>query len=156
MVGALGLAVRVIRIRGKAETKSCGITFAAAGIKLDQARGPSQQQNEYSGGERVQCADVADLTKSSEMADGVDNVVRRFALRFVDDQGAVKRRGLWLARHALLNFHYRVTKNEGSVAFAAMFAAPGRITGHPYFIDRQNPFPTYGAAGLSFFISLSN
>ncbi len=42
---------------------------------------------------------MADLAESGEVADRVDDVVGGFALRFIDDQGAVERSGLWLAGH---------------------------------------------------------
>ena len=39
---------------------------------------------------------MTDLPKAHEMTNGVDYVVRCFALRFVDDESAVKRLWLWL------------------------------------------------------------
>jgi len=39
---------------------------------------------------------MADLAKPYEMTNGIDYVVRRFALGFVDDESAVKRYWLWL------------------------------------------------------------
>ena len=36
------------------------------------------------------------LAEAHEMTDGVHYIVRCFALRFVDDQGTVKRWWLWL------------------------------------------------------------
>ena len=39
---------------------------------------------------------MADLAKAYQMTDGVDYIVRCFALRFVDDEGAIKRGRLWL------------------------------------------------------------
>ena len=42
---------------------------------------------------------MADLAKSGEVANGVDNVVRSFALRLVDDESAVEGSGLWFAGH---------------------------------------------------------
>jgi len=45
---------------------------------------------------------MADLPEAGEMANRVHDVVRGFALWFVDDQSAVKWSGLWLAGHGLL------------------------------------------------------
>jgi hypothetical protein len=39
---------------------------------------------------------MADLAKTHEVTNGIHYVVRCFALRFVDDEGAVKRWWLWL------------------------------------------------------------
>ena len=46
---------------------------------------------------------MADLAKTGEMTDGVDDVVRGFALRLVDYQGAVEGRGLRLSWHVIGN-----------------------------------------------------
>ena len=45
---------------------------------------------------------MADLPESRKMPHRIHDVVRSLALRLVDDQGAVKRGGLWLARHIML------------------------------------------------------
>ena len=45
---------------------------------------------------------MADLAKSGEVADGVNDVVRRFAFRLVDDQSAVEGSGLWFAGQGLV------------------------------------------------------
>ena len=42
---------------------------------------------------------MADLAESGKVADCVDDVVRGFALRLVDDERAVERSGLWFAGH---------------------------------------------------------
>ena len=63
-------------------------------IKLREPRGPAEQQHQHAGRERIECAEMADLAKSENAASGVHDVVRRSALRLVNDQGAVERRGL--------------------------------------------------------------
>jgi hypothetical protein len=42
---------------------------------------------------------MPDLPESREMTHRIHDVVRSLALRLIDDQGAVKQSGLWLARH---------------------------------------------------------
>jgi len=42
---------------------------------------------------------MADLAESGEVADGIDNVMRRLAWRLVDDERAVEGSGLWFAGH---------------------------------------------------------
>jgi hypothetical protein len=45
---------------------------------------------------------MADLAEAHEMAHGVDYIVRCFALRFVDDEGAVEGHGLRLLGQSLV------------------------------------------------------
>jgi len=45
---------------------------------------------------------MADLAHSGEVADGVDHVVRSFALGLVNDQSAVEGSGLWFAGQGLV------------------------------------------------------
>jgi hypothetical protein len=42
---------------------------------------------------------VPDLPKTRKVAYGVNDIMRRFSLRFIDHKGAVKRRRLRLAWH---------------------------------------------------------
>ena len=102
IVRTLRLAFGVVSVGGKAETEAGGIAFAAAGIKLDEASGAAEEQNEDTGGERIERTEMADLAESGEVADGVHNVVRSFALRLVDDEGAVEGSGLWFAGQGLV------------------------------------------------------
>ena len=46
---------------------------------------------------------MADLAKSGETPNGVDDVVGSFSLRLVNDERAVERSGLWFAGHAADN-----------------------------------------------------
>ena len=93
-VGALRLAFGVVSIGGEAEAEAGGVAFAAAGIKLDEAGGAPEEQDEDAGGERVERSEMSDLTKAGEMANGVDDVMRGLAWRLVDDERAVEGSGL--------------------------------------------------------------
>jgi hypothetical protein len=86
-------------VGGKAETETGGVAFAAAGVELDETRGASKQEDKNAGGKWIERAKMADLAESGEVADGVHDVVRSFALRLVDDQSAVEGGGLWFAGH---------------------------------------------------------
>src|SRR5882762_1890780 len=99
IVGALRLAFGVVSVGGEAETEAGGVAFAAAGIELDETCSFAEQQDEHAGGKRIERAKMADLAHASEVADGVDDVMRGFALRLVDDQSAVEGSGLWFAGH---------------------------------------------------------
>src|SRR5205807_7308876 len=94
-VRSLRPALGIIGVGGKTETDAGGVTFAAAGIELHQARGTSKQEDEDTGGERVERTKMADLAKSGETPNGVDDVVGSFSLRLVNDERAVERSGLW-------------------------------------------------------------
>jgi hypothetical protein len=89
-IRALRLAVGVVGVGGKTETEAGVIALAAAIVELYETCGLSEEQNENAGGQRIECAEMADLAKAYEMTDGIHYVVRCFALRFVDDQGAVE------------------------------------------------------------------
>jgi hypothetical protein len=95
----LWLAFRVVGVGGKAETETGGVAFAAAGVELDETRGAAKQEDKNAGGKWIERAKMADLAESGEVADGVHDVVRSFALRLVDDQSAVEGGGLWFAGH---------------------------------------------------------
>src|SRR5262249_48353113 len=81
--------------------ESGGVALAPAGIKLHEARGLAQQQNQHARGQRIERAQVADLAEAGEMAHGVHDVVRSLSWRLVNDQRAVKRGGLWFAGHSV-------------------------------------------------------
>jgi hypothetical protein len=95
----LRLAFGVVSVGGEAETETGGVAFTAASVKLDETSSFAEQQHKDSGSERIERAKMADLAHASNVADGVDNVVRGFALRLVDDQSAVEGSGLWFAGH---------------------------------------------------------
>src|SRR5205807_4756931 len=63
-VGAEWGAVRVVGIRGEPEAEGAFITLAAASIKLCEARGAAQEQNQNSSGQRIERSQVADLAKT--------------------------------------------------------------------------------------------
>jgi hypothetical protein len=94
-------AIGIVRIGGKAETEGGAISFAAAGIKLGEARGTAEKKDEYSGGERIESAEMADLAEADDAADGVDNIVRSFSGGFIDYERAIEGGGLLLSRHSL-------------------------------------------------------
>ena len=98
-IGALRLAFGIVSVGGEAKTEAGGVAFAAARIKLDEASGFAEEENEDTGGERIERAEMADLTEAGEVADCVNNVVRSFALGLVDDESAVEGSGLWFAGH---------------------------------------------------------
>ena len=97
--GRLRSALGVVSIGGVAETESSGVALATAGVEADKARGFAKEKDEHAGGKRVECAEMADLAEPGKMADRVDDIVRRFALRLVDDERAIEGRRLWLAGH---------------------------------------------------------
>ncbi len=101
-IRACRLPFRVKGVGCVAETETGGVALAASGIETDETRGFAEEQNEDAGGEWIQGTEMADLAEAGEMANRVDDVVGGFALWFVDDQGAVKGSGLWLARHVTL------------------------------------------------------
>jgi len=102
IVRTLRLAFGVVSVGGKAETKAGGVAFAAARIKLDKASGAAEEEYQDASGERIERAEMADLAESGEVADGVNDVVRSFALRLVDDEGTVEGSGLWFAGQGLV------------------------------------------------------
>src|SRR6202040_2454775 len=89
----------VVSVGGEAETETGGVTFAAAGVELDESRGASEKKHQDASGQRIESAEMTDLAETGEVADGIDNVVRGLALRLVDDQSAVEGSGLWFAGH---------------------------------------------------------
>jgi len=97
--GSLCGAFGVVSVGGVTEAEAGGITLAAPGIEAYEARGLAKKKNENAGGKRVERAKMADLAESGKMADGIDDVVRGFAPRLVDDEGAVEGGRLWLAGH---------------------------------------------------------
>jgi hypothetical protein len=90
------LAIGVVSVSRKTETKTGLIALAAAVVELDQARSFAEKQNQNAGGKRIERAEMADLSKAYEMTHGVHYVVRGLALRFVDDESAIERYWLWL------------------------------------------------------------
>ena len=98
-VRTLGLTFGIVSVSGKTKTETSGVAFAAAGIKLDQARSATEKKYEDTGGQRIERTEMANLAKSGEMANGVNDVVRGFSLRLIDDQRAIEGSGLWLAGH---------------------------------------------------------
>jgi len=98
-IGTLCLAIRIVGIGGKAKTKSSGVAFATARIELNQPRGAAEQNHQNACGQRIERAKVANLTKAGQVADGIHDVVRCFALWLVNDKGSIKRSGLWFPAH---------------------------------------------------------
>ena len=98
-VGTLCLAIRIVGIGGKAKTKSSGVAFATARIKLNQPRGTAEQNHQNACGQRIERAEMSDLAESGHVADSIHDVVRCFALRLVNDKGSIKRSGLWFPAH---------------------------------------------------------
>src|SRR5580700_4463943 len=92
-------AVRVVGIGGKPEAEGALITLAAAGVKLSETRGPSEEQNQNAGSERVQRAQMADLPKAEDAADGFDHVMRGASARLIDDESPIVWRRTWFASH---------------------------------------------------------
>ena len=69
-------------------------------IKANQTRGFAEQEHQYTGRQRIKRAEMADLTETRQVPDGVHHVVRRAALRLVDDKRAVEGRScLWFPWH---------------------------------------------------------
>src|SRR6266481_1333764 len=96
------LPFRVKRVRGIAKAETGGVALSPPGIKSHKASGFSQQQNQDAGRQWIEGAQMPDLPESRKMPHRIHDVVRSLTLRLVDDQGAVKRGGLWLARHKTL------------------------------------------------------
>jgi hypothetical protein len=99
-VGALRFAVGVVCVGSEAEPEAGGVALAAARIKLNQPCGPPKKQDKNPRRQGIKGPKVPDLTKACQMAYCIDYIVGGFSLRLVDDQSAVERRRLWLARHA--------------------------------------------------------
>ena len=92
-------AVGIVGVGGEAEAERRVVALAASRVKLREPRGAAEQQHQHAGRQRIERAQMADLAESEDAAHGVDDVVRRPALRLVDDQGAVERRGLRFSWH---------------------------------------------------------
>src|SRR6266403_5121795 len=99
-VWPLCLAIGIVGIRREAESKPRLVPLAASRVELHQPRGPAQQQHENARRQRIKRAQVSDLPEARQMAHRINDVVRRFSLRFIDDERAVVGRRLWLSWHS--------------------------------------------------------
>lgn len=90
-------AVGVIRIRGETEAERGFVTLAPAGIELCEARGASQEQHQDASGQWIERAEMADLAKSEQAADGVDDVMGGAAAGLIDHQRAIESNGTRVA-----------------------------------------------------------
>jgi hypothetical protein len=96
----LGCSFGIIGVGGKPEAETRSVPFPSARVETDQARGLAEEQNQNAGGQRIECAEVPNLAKPGQMTYRIDDVVRRFPLRLIDDQCTVEGGRLWLAWHA--------------------------------------------------------
>ena len=94
-------AIGVKGIGGKAEAKGAVVTFPPAGIKLGQASGTAEQENQNARSQRIERSKMPDLAEAQNAAHGLDHVVRRSACRLIDNQRACVRRRKWFAGHQL-------------------------------------------------------
>ena len=101
LVRALRPAFRIVSVGGETKTVTGGIAFAASRIELHEASGASEKQHQDAGGEGIKRTEMTNLAESCEVADRVDDIVRGFTLRLVDDERAVERGGLWFAGHEM-------------------------------------------------------
>ena len=68
-------------------------------VEPGEARRAPQREHQHARRQRVERAEVPDLAESHQSAHGFDYVVRRFALRLVDHENPVDRRGFGRSWH---------------------------------------------------------
>jgi hypothetical protein len=85
-----GLTRAVIRVGGPAEAHETFVDLVAAGVKLGQPRGASDDQRQHARGDGVQRPQVPDFLCFRDAPDLVDDVVGGPALGFIDYDRSVQ------------------------------------------------------------------
>ncbi len=87
-----GVTIGVVGVGGEAEADHAFVGFLGRGVELGQTGEAAGDEREHSGGEWIECAEVADGALAQNAAHAVDHVVGGPSGGLVDDDDAIHER----------------------------------------------------------------